>query len=161
MQRFALVVIFLVAALTPMRANADIFLVRHAEKAQGGDPKDPDLSEAGRARAESLAAILKDAGITAIFVTEFRRTQQTAQPLAQALKLDPIVIPAAETKALLEKLAEIKGHALVVGHSNTLPEIEKGLGVSAPVRVDENEYDNLFLLALSGQPTSLLRLHYH
>ena len=45
--------------------------------------KDPDLSDAGRARAESLANVLKDAGITAIYATELKRTQQTAAPLAR------------------------------------------------------------------------------
>jgi len=48
-------------------AQSTIFIVRHAEKT-GGD--DPELSEAGRARAESLATVLKDAGITAIYNSE-------------------------------------------------------------------------------------------
>ena len=65
-------------------AQSTIFIVRHAEKAESGGT-DPDLSEPGKARAESLANILKDAGITAIYTTEFKRTQETAAPLAKIL----------------------------------------------------------------------------
>ena len=75
----------------PAAAQHTVFLVRHAERADTTPgaarrwPTDPDLSDAGRARAESLAAALKDAKITAIYTTEFKRTQQTAAPLAKAL----------------------------------------------------------------------------
>ena len=58
------------------------FIVRHAEKATtGGD--DPDLSLAGQKRAEALARILNDSQITSVFVTEFKRTQETAVPTAR------------------------------------------------------------------------------
>ena len=60
---------------------------RHAERADsgaGGMASDPPLSAAGRARAESLAAMLKDTKLTAIFTTEFKRTQETAAPVAAA-----------------------------------------------------------------------------
>src|SRR5205823_9140645 len=77
-------------------AQSTIFIVRHAEKAaSGGD--NPDLSEAGRARAETLASMLKDAGVSAIYVTEFKRTQQTAAPLAKMLHLDPTIVPAKDS----------------------------------------------------------------
>ena len=72
-------------------AQSTVFVVRHAERADAGSAgagmmaNDPDLAEAGRARAESLATALKDAGITAIYATQFKRTQQTAAPLAKAL----------------------------------------------------------------------------
>ena len=60
-----------------------MFLVRHAERADAGMAaakmagRDPDLSDAGKARANALAAMLKDARITAIFTTEYKRTRQT------------------------------------------------------------------------------------
>ena len=65
---------FFVAAAT--EAAPVIFIVRHAEKATTG-ANDPDLSVAGKKRAEALARILKDSQITAVFVTEFKRTQET------------------------------------------------------------------------------------
>jgi broad specificity phosphatase PhoE len=137
-------------------AQSTIFLVRHAEKA-GGD--NPDLTEAGRARAESLASVLKDAGITAIYTSEVKRTQQTAAPLAKALHVEAAVIPAKESAALVAKLKSSSGNALVVGHSNTIPEIIKALGITTSVNIADNDYDNLFLVVLEEKPR-LIRLHY-
>jgi phosphohistidine phosphatase SixA len=152
-------------ALASAAAAQTVFVVRHAERADaagGGEvmmKADPALSEAGRARAESLAATLKDAGVTAIFVTEYRRTRDTAAPLARLLGIEPQTLPANDTTALVERLKSATGTVLVVGHSNTVPDIVKGLGVTTPVTVGEAEYDNLFVVNLGDRP-SLLRLHY-
>jgi phosphohistidine phosphatase SixA len=142
-----------------------VFLVRHAERADttgGGAPMmktDPNLSAAGRARARSLATTLKDAGITAIFATEYKRTQQTAAPLARALGVTVVTIPSADTAGLVAKVKSAPGNVLVVGHSNTLPEVIKGLGVDAPAVVAESEFDKLFIVT-RGEKPALLQLHY-
>lgn len=137
-------------------AQSTIFIVRHAEKAQGDDP---DLSEAGRARAESLANLLKDTGISAIYTSEVKRTKQTAAPLARALHLEPIVIAAKDRDTLVTKLKASSGNVLVVGHSNTIPELIKSLGITTPVSIADADYDNLFVLILDAKPR-LLQLHY-
>lgn len=124
-----------------------------------GDLKDPDLSEAGRARAKALAVVLKDAGVTAIYATEFKRTQQTAEPLARALGLKTVVISAEETETVSAKLKEAEGNALIVAHSNTIPEISKALGAAFSLEIGEADYDNLFVL-VRGSPVQTLRLHY-
>jgi phosphohistidine phosphatase SixA len=142
-----------------------IFLVRHAERADASSESpaakanDPDLSEAGRLRAESLGRALRDAAITAIYVTEYKRTQQTAAPLAKATGIAVTVVPAKETGALLAKLRNCIGSALVIGHSNTVPETIKALGVPKPVTITDSEYDNLFVLT-PGSPARLIRLRY-
>ena len=157
------VLVFLFAA-TPF-AQGSIFLVRHAERADtagGGPPMmaaDPSLSDAGRQRAESLATVLKDSGITAIYATEFKRTQETAAPLAKALGIAVTTVPAKDTAGLVEKLRGAAGNVLVVGHSNTVPEIVKALGVASPVKIEDAEYDNL-LIVTSGTRPHLIRLHY-
>lgn len=143
----------------PAVAEPTIFLVRHAEKSQAGDAKDPELSEAGHARAESLAVLLKDAGITAIYATEFKRTQQTAEPFARAAGIKTTIVPAKETTALVAQLKEAKGNVLIVGHSNTIPEILKALGLISSLQIDEADYDNLFVLT-TGSTLQLLRLHF-
>ena len=141
------------------------FIVRHAERvdAASGSPakmaSDPDLSEIGRARAESLGHLLRDAGVTAIYVTEYKRTQQTAAPFAKAIGINVTILPAKETAALIAKLQRSTGNALIIGHSNTLPEIIKGLGVSAPITITESDYDNLFVVT-AGSPARLIHLHY-
>ena len=157
MRRFIVLLLCSVLLVSTAAAQSTIFLVRHAEKAGG---EDPDLTETGRARAESLATALKDAGITAIYTSEVKRTQQTAAPLSKALHLEPTMIAAKDRDALVAKLQSSSGNALVVGHSNTIPEIIKALGIAAPITIADNDYDNLFVVVLEEKPR-LIRLHYH
>jgi broad specificity phosphatase PhoE len=150
-----------VAAQAPGRPT--IFLVRHAERADavGMSTADPDLSEAGRRRAESLAGALKDAGVKAIFVTEFKRTQQTAAPLAQQESITPATINADRTVDLVAKLKAAEGgNILVVGHSNTVPEVIKSLGIATSVTIGDNDFDNLFVVTQNGTVKRLVHLHY-
>jgi broad specificity phosphatase PhoE len=139
-------------------AGPAIFFVRHAEKATTGG-EDMDISDVGRARAESLATLLKDAEISALYTTELKRTQQTAEPLAKALRLEPNVIPAKDQPALIAKLKASSGNVLVVGHGNTIPNLIKTLGITTTINIADNDYDNLFVVLLDEKPR-LLRLHY-
>ena len=156
--------IALLCGTAPAYAQQTVFVVRHAERADaaaGSSPmmaSDPDLSEAGKARAQSLAAALKDAKITAIYTTQFKRTRQTAEPLAALLGLQLSVVPAADVAGLIAKV-KAGGNALVVGHSNTVGEIVAGLGVAEPVKLADSEYDNL-LVVISGEKPALVRLHF-
>ena len=149
LKRFILAGLLLTLTATAASAQATVFLVRHAERADsgaGGMASDPSLSEAGRARAESLAAMLKDTKLMAIFTTEFKRTQDTAKPLA--MKTGVAVEQVGSTDSAL-LIAKIKSHpndvVLVVGHSNTLPAILKAL-VGIDMAIADNEYDNLFVV---------------
>ena len=159
--RLLIAAALLAFATSGFAADPKILLVRHAEKADeaAAKSKDPALSKAGQARAERLAVLLKDAGVSSVFVTEARRTQQTAEPLCRAANIKPQVVPAGDTAALLAKLKETDGTVLVVAHSNTIPEIIKGLGVADAVSVGENEYDNLFIYS-GGAAPQLLRIRY-
>ena len=60
---------------------------------------------------------------------------------------------------LIDKVKASDGNVLVVGHSNTVPEIIKSLGVSEPVAIPDDQFDNLFVVIRGARPT-LLRLHY-
>ena len=125
-----------------------VFLVRHAEKLDSS--KDTKLSPKGEERAKALAAKLKDAGITAIWTSEFRRTQETAKPLADALGLTPKVHPANDSKGLMEILKKEGGRALVVGHANTVPEIVRMYGGKLG-ELREDEFDGLFVVVKSAE----------
>jgi broad specificity phosphatase PhoE len=146
-------------------AQQPIFVVRHAERADAGAggattmATDPDLSDTGRARAQSLASMLRDARITAIFVTEYKRTQQTAEPLAKALGIQPSIITAKDSTAVVDKIRAATGPVLVVGHSNTIPEILAKLGVENPPKVGDADYDDLFMVT-GAEKKSLVRLHF-
>jgi phosphohistidine phosphatase SixA len=162
MKKSILLLLILLASASLAGAQT-VFLVRHAERADGAGggaamkASDPDLSTAGHARAESLAAMLKDAGIVAIFASDKKRAQQTGAPLAKALGLTVEAVP--DTTATIAKVKAAKGNVLIIGHSNTVPEIVKGLGVATPVTIGEPDYDNLFVVTLGPRPT-LVRMHF-
>ena len=163
--RAACAVLLSLVAAGPALAQQAVFLVRHAERAddvKGTPPamaNDPDLSETGRARAEALAAMLKDAKISAIVSTEYRRTQQTAAPLAATLGIPVTTIKASDGAAVVNAVRAAAGNVLVVGHSNTIPDIVKALGAPPPGAIRDDEYDNLFIVTLGAAPT-LVRLHF-
>jgi phosphohistidine phosphatase SixA len=143
-------------------AQPTIIVVRHAERSDtgaGGMATDPDLSAAGHARAQRLAAILRDVPLTAVFATEFRRTQQTAGPTAKAHGIAVTTIPAQDTAALLARLKTVRGAALVVGHGDTVGPILSGLGVAQQVRVADGDFDNLFIV-VKGTTPQLVHLRY-
>lgn len=104
--------------------------------------------------------MLADSGVDEIIVTEYKRTQQTAAPLAARVRLKPTVIPAADTDGLVKAIrARKSGVVLVIGHSNTLPAIIAGLG-GPTVTISDPDYDNLFVLTVGAAQSSLLRMHY-
>ena len=156
-KRFVLGCFLVGLAFSSSFSQSTVFIVRHAEKAD--DSKDPELSEAGRARAEALANMLRDSKISVIYTTEFKRTQQTAAPLAKALALTVTTLPAENQAALVAKLRTSTATSLVVGHGNTIPDIIKALGITEPVNIPDRDYDNLFVVVLGEKPY-LIRLHY-
>jgi phosphohistidine phosphatase SixA len=163
MKVLVLAVCLFASSVASAWAQATVIVVRHAERAdqaEGGSAMmatDPDLSAAGRARAESFAAMLKDAGIKTIFTTQYKRTQQTAAPLAKALGVTPEVVGSRELDSLAGKVRAAQGNVFVVGHSNSVPNLLKALGIPEPVEIAETEYDNLFVVTLGEKP-SMVRL---
>jgi 2,3-bisphosphoglycerate-dependent phosphoglycerate mutase len=159
MNRFVVTLLLCGLFAASAAAQSTVFIVRHAEKAEGSS-NDPDLSQAGQERAKSLANILKEVGITAIYATEFKRTQETAAPLAKTIGIEVVKLPGKSTAELVTKLQDLKGgNALVVGHSNTIPPLIKALGVETPINISDNDYDNLFVVTLDKKPR-LLRLRF-
>ncbi len=126
-----------------------VILVRHAEKtADAGD--DPGLTEEGRARAAGLAEMLSEAGITGLYASEYRRTQQTLQPLAEALGLNVTIVSASEPDRLVaEVLSEHRGGSVVIaGHSNTLPQLIYLFSGAGAGTIDESDYRGIYVLSL-------------
>ncbi len=152
--------IVLLVTAAPAWSAVTVFLTRHAERAGGGAMGNDDpLSPAGRERADLLARILEDSGVQTILVTQYKRTHETAAPLARKLGIAPRQIP--EVAATVAAIRAVKsGAVLVAGHSNTLPEIIAGLGGPAIPKIAEDEYDNLYILTISDKEVSLVRIHY-
>jgi broad specificity phosphatase PhoE len=157
----------LLAALACRHALAqqEIILVRHAELqgAAMADPKSLPLSADGKARAERLATLLRDAHVGAIYATDFVRTQETARPLARDLEQRLVVVPKGDAREFAARLR--KEHAgdvvLVVGHTDTLPGLLEALGHPFKVKLDAQDYGNLFIVTPRPQGApGFLRLRY-
>jgi broad specificity phosphatase PhoE len=164
MMRAGTIVLAMCAMMVSAVAEAQmVILVRHAERADGGAAapgamttgNDPELSEAGKARAQKIAAMLADAGVVAIYTTEYRRTKDTAAPLAEKIGVKPEVVASRDASVLAGKIkSHGTGVVLVVGHSNTVPQVIKALGGSAVTMADD-EYDSMYFVAANGTTTRI------
>lgn len=160
----ALVAVLLLSQLVFAQQTAEpvttVFLVRHAERAE--EPRqDPPLTEKGVARSEALARLLSTAGVKAIYTSQFARTKLTAEPLAKqlgitatplSLKISPSNPRAIADESTKETVAKILSHAggsvLVVGHSNSIPDVIKMLGGDVVPTIDEKKFDDLFVVTV-------------
>lgn len=131
-----------------------IYVTRHYDTPAG--ERDPDLTPTGAARAKALARWFGDKKLAAIYVTDFRRTRQTAAPLAAARRLTPIIYGPAPSPDFLARLRAAKGPVLVVGHSNTVPDIVAGLGGERPGEIAHDDFGGLW--AIGGGRTIAVRI---
>jgi broad specificity phosphatase PhoE len=145
-----------------------IVVVRHAEKA-ADSPDDPSLTPAGQKRAEDLAAVLEGARISAIYSTPFKRTHATVEPLAKKLGLTILDRPmtGANRATYAGDLARevLKQHrgktVLIVGHSNTVPDIVKAFSHIAVPPLTDMDYDRLFIIEVPAEgPARLFKVRY-
>lgn len=83
-------------------AQRAVLLVRHADRLDASE--DTPLWTAGEARAQLLARLLKDAGVTAIYTSQFQRTIKTAEPLANSLKIKPVNIATRDNAGLFKRV---------------------------------------------------------
>jgi phosphohistidine phosphatase SixA len=136
-----------------------VYLVRHAERA--AEPQqDPPLTEQGVARSQALARLLSTAGIKAILTSQATRTKLTAEPLATKLGITPTAltlkvsstnprqITEESTKETVDKILSAGGNVLVVGHSNSVPDVIKMLGGDVTPTIDEKKFDDLFIVTV-------------
>lgn len=137
-----------------------VYFVRHAER--GSEPAaDPGLSEIGKTRSQALARMLEKAGVKAIYTSQFSRSIQTAEPLAAQLGItvvpltmtlsssNPREVTEESIKAITDKIYEHAGEGvLVIGHGNTIPQAIKMLGGDNIPVIDEQKYDDLFVVTV-------------
>jgi broad specificity phosphatase PhoE len=133
-----------------------VVLVRHAEREATGS--DPHLSADGRVRAKQLAAMLAAAGVDAIFTSRFRRTQETAAPVAAQLHITPVELKD-DVAAAKQQVRAAGKVVLVVGHSDTVPALIGALGGPA-VTIGDGEFNRLFILYVNRTTSELLSMRY-
>jgi broad specificity phosphatase PhoE len=145
-----------------------LVLIRHAEK-QIGTNDDGPLSPQGEQRATRLALMFGDAEsfgrVKQIYVSDTRRTQQTAAGLAQRLNLKPLIVnPKASAAEIARRvLRENRGGlAIVVGHSNTIPPLVAKLSDLDKVpQMGDEEFDTMYVVTVPTiGKSSVLRLKY-
>lgn len=170
----SLLLVCFAAWMQPVAAQEKVttfILVRHAEKEanaatmQGGvQNKDPELSEVGKARALRLADMLQRQEIAAIYSTNYKRTLNTVNPLAEKMGLKIQQYEPFKEEAILKMLEEHKGKTIVVvGHSNNIPSIANFLlGTKQFGDYDESYYENLLVVNVveKGVSASTLQIKY-
>lgn len=157
----AVALVVLLGVPAALHAQDIVYLVRHAERLD--DSTNPPLAPEGTARAARLATLLADAGVTAVFATQFRRTVDTAAPLAAALHVPIRQVDAGRHGELLRLAREAgpRARVLIVGHSDTVPELLAALGSPTPVTIAKGEYDNLFVVVpRPGAEPLVVRLRF-
>lgn len=128
---------------------ATVLLVRHAEIDLPPVSANPDLNEAGRARAKDLLRVVTRSGIAHAFSSSLARTQQTLEPLSDALAVPVSLAPEPVVLAAKVRTGSLDGVILVAGHSNTIPQYVAALGVGQPCpAIDESDFANLFVVTV-------------
>lgn len=132
------------------RPVTTVILVRHAEKKIEPTNPDPDLAPEGVERAQEIARVFGDAGINAIYATQYKRTQQTVKPLSDRTGVGVTVLEANQSNELLRQIQTThRGQTVfIAGHNNTVPAMVSELsGQTYPV-IPESEYDNLYIVTI-------------
>ncbi len=132
------------------RPVTTVILVRHGEKKIEPNNPDPDLAPEGEARAKEIARVLGNAGVNAIYATQFKRTQQTAKPLSDRIGIAQTIVNASETNDLIQKIqTNHRGQTVfIAGHNNTVPAIVSTLSGDTYGVIPESEYDNMFIVTI-------------
>jgi broad specificity phosphatase PhoE len=149
--------ILLLSCLGICSANADegrdgftLFLVRHAEKEADGS-RDPKLTDAGEDRSKNLAGWFVDKDIRDIWSSDYIRTRDTARPLLSQLGLTLKIYDPRDQPELVRQLLDRRLSALIVGHSNTIPELARLLCQCTIADMDESEHDRLIIISFVNQ----------
>jgi broad specificity phosphatase PhoE len=150
---------------TKCQNSTTFYLVRHAEKVTT-DPKnkDPLLTENGQKRAILLAKKLKKNKLSAIYSTDFQRTNLTVKPIAEKQKLAVKIYDPKNLKSLVSTLLQENkgGKILIVGHSNTILETIEALGATRPIaEIKDEEYDYFFTVNIAEDGVATVRFEHY
>lgn len=135
-------------ATTPAAPEPVYYVVRHLHTPEG--QRDPDLLPEGQAAAARLATMLGEEPPEIIYVSDYKRTRQTAAPIAARLGLTPVVYDPADTPALVARVRQGPWPVLIVGHSNTVPDIVAALGGTRPAPLSHPDFGDVWRIAADG-----------
>src|SRR5689334_17061501 len=132
------------------RPVTTVILVRHAEKKIEPTNPDPDLAPEGVVRAQEIARVFANAGITTIFATQYKRTQQTVKPLSDHIGVPVTLLDSKQTDELVKRIqTQLRGQTIFIsGHNDTVPAIASALSGQKFPAIPDNEYDNVFIVTV-------------
>ena len=130
--------------------------MRHLHTPAGA--KDPDLTPEGKRYAERLAEQLPSAGLTAVYVSATKRAQQTAASLAKRHKIVPKIYDPADSQGVVAAALQEPGTVLIVGHSNTVPNIVVLLGGQRPRDLAHEDFGDLWQISGASRLTKRTKL---
>ncbi len=145
-------------AATDKDDSYTLYLIRHAEKYQDGS-RDPVLTETGNNRSQQLASWFLDKDLKEIWSSDYKRTRDTAKPLLAELGHELSIYDPGNQAALVEQLLHRQHNALIVGHSNTIPELARLLCGCIIADMEETEHDRLIVVSVVGSRTQVKTLH--
>lgn len=136
-----------------------ILIVRHAEAATAPSADDPPLAPDGQKRAAELARVVADAHIQAVFASPLRRSRQTAEAVTQRSGGSVTVVNDVPATVAALRAVPWGASALVVGHSNTIPDLLGGLGAVPPA--GKIGFDTIWVVTLTREGgVTVVPLHY-
>ena len=124
-----------------------VYVMRHLQKATGDDPP---LTEEGSILAEMVAGMLGNFGIKAVFATPTRRATQTGQPLARFAGVPVTPYDPRDIPRLAAAVGRVQGNVLVVGHSNTVPDLVAAFGGTRPEPLTEADYGTIYQVTVGS-----------
>lgn len=146
------------ACTTPVKpgAHPNIYVMRHLHTPAG--VSDPELTEEGRRHAQMLSDRLRVDPPDVIYVSDTKRARQTADPLAVRLKLAPKLYDPRDTPGLIASVEKEAGTVLIVGHSNTVPDIVEGLGGQRPPTLVHEDFGDIWHIKGAERATTRSRI---
>jgi broad specificity phosphatase PhoE len=158
-----IVFLLFITTLSYGQEATTFILVRHAEKAVDGG-SDPVLTDVGYARAQNILGLFKDADISAIYSTNYKRTMLTVAPLSKEINKEIVIYDPRALKEFADRLLQDNqgGTVIVSGHSNTTPSLANLLlGEETFKQFDEDDYGNLIIITImGGEKSKLLHIRY-
>lgn len=143
------------AAQPAAEAARQIYVMRHLQKAVGDNPP---LTEEGADLARLVAEMFCNSGIKAVFATDTRRATQTGEPLARFVGVPVTHYDPRNVPALVTAVGQVRGHVLVVGHSNTVPDLVAAFGGARPAPLSDSDYGTIYRVTVGSPDVRLFHV---
>lgn len=144
------------ATATTSPPQPNIYVMRHLHTPAGAT--NPDLTAEGQAAARALVQMFAKDPPRVIYVSNTKRAQQTAAPTARRFGVTPKVYDPSDSAALVASVLKEQETVLVVGHSNTVPDIIDKLGGQRPAPLVHEDFADVWRIAGPARVTIHARI---